>query len=122
MSEKMTSPENNTSAEQAGTAWLSEKKKEHAGLGEIIRSFFSIKSGVYDPVANIAYKIGGVYITSVIAFYSPQLIEGVLKSDYPLLIGAMFLTFGATGIGTVSLGTLDSMKGRKREREQKLRN
>ncbi len=115
MLDRITHPEKFIDAEAKGADWIKKQKKEHAGLGEIIRSFFSLKSTDHNPMANLVFKSG-----SLLAGGSIYLASFLENTDRPILVGAVLLAFGVEGVGTSIIATRDSMERRGIERKRKL--
>lgn len=116
MLDRISNPEKFIDAEKAGSAWISEQRKEYKGLEEVVRSFFSSKSTNYQPFANLLFKFGGIYVAGASSNYG----RFVENTDNPLYVGGTLLYMGLFGVGTSVMATRDSMKRRKIERERKL--
>lgn len=115
MLDRITQPEKFIDAEHAGADWIKEQKKEYSGLGEIMKSFFSSKSTLHDPIANFVFKYGGIFLAGASA-YSVKFLE---RTDNPLFFGGIFLIWGLAGIAATSTATLDSLYSRETERKRK---
>src|SRR3989338_5445121 len=116
MLDKITNPEKFIDAEEKGADWIKAQKKEYSGFGEIVKSFFGLKSPDHDPFANAVFKYGGAFVGAD-SLYMSQFLE---RSDRPFLVGGILLTWGIAGTLTAIMGTRDSMKRRGIERKRKL--
>lgn len=106
-----------TAAETRGQEWIDSQKDKYGGLGEVVRSFFSLRNMEYDSFGGIILKYGGLFVAGGSA-YMARFLE---RADRPEIIGAFLLIWGLAGLGSAAISTRSSMDKRREDRERKRR-